>query len=595
MSDSEEETQDTPRSDAETDTVETSGADLKMADARLSQVRRAKEKRGGLSKVRQRYQGLMSYEDMLKAHALQRMKDGLRNILKGHTAVELSSICGCLHLKTQQKASTSVEQIISFASDTEEMVEAKTHRILNFMWEGALWEYLHSLGHPVHPITIDPKVTILQLWQRGGLAGSEHSFVPHFVAREVQKRYDWVQAKDIKERLDKLRELQEITKVAERKVISDHDYTQILNYFTRMAELRRYENSAREYFIQELEIARSRVDSASQSNKMNREDLEAAEIQLIKIAEALNEKVIASDFVAEQQMEEKIRMEKDLQRLVHVVDSYIAAEEMNVTPGSEPAEAFKMRDLKSSCKSIQTLHKKMTAYRDMRDMANINLRERARNHVDEIDRLEITVRELEDALVDTNNDLFQQTQRADKAEKELASMRRMLAKSEIRQTLNTQESWGSAARFASKAKIFEYKLHAVKPLLIAGMRNSNKAVNTICNALMKALDFVDEDEKKRIQELIKMDKADKLAWDIRTKEYLAANAAAEAAAKGAKGGKKGAKSKGGSKKKIAMQKPKKGSGAAGGAGSESETDGGGSVATKSSKVSKSSATKKKKK
>ncbi len=39
-------------------------------------------------------------------------------------------------------------------------------------------------------------------------------------------------------RLDKLRLAQEATKVAERKVVSEHDYTNILTYFNQMAELR---------------------------------------------------------------------------------------------------------------------------------------------------------------------------------------------------------------------------------------------------------------------------------------------------------------------------------------------------------------------
>ncbi len=82
----------------------------------------------------------------MKAHALKRMQDGLRKLLSLHSATELSSICGCLQLKVQQKGSTSIEQILKYASETEEMNDDKIIKILNFMWEGALWEYLHSLG-----------------------------------------------------------------------------------------------------------------------------------------------------------------------------------------------------------------------------------------------------------------------------------------------------------------------------------------------------------------------------------------------------------------------------------------------------------------
>ena len=58
---------------------------------------------------------------------------------------------------------------------------------------------------------------------------------------------------DIKNRLGELNYFQEKVKIAEKKVISDPAYTNILNYFQMMSELRSKENSSREYFIAELE------------------------------------------------------------------------------------------------------------------------------------------------------------------------------------------------------------------------------------------------------------------------------------------------------------------------------------------------------
>lgn len=58
---------------------------------------------------------------------------------------------------------------------------------------------------------------------------------------------------DIKNRLGELNYYQEKVKIAEKKVISDPAYTNILMYFQMMSELRSKENSAREYFIAELE------------------------------------------------------------------------------------------------------------------------------------------------------------------------------------------------------------------------------------------------------------------------------------------------------------------------------------------------------
>ena len=83
---------------------------------------------------------------MQRAHGLKRMQDGLRSLLSLHHPVELSSICGCLKLKVQQKANVSMNQIIKFASEKEEIDPLKIKTILKFMYEGALWEYLHCIG-----------------------------------------------------------------------------------------------------------------------------------------------------------------------------------------------------------------------------------------------------------------------------------------------------------------------------------------------------------------------------------------------------------------------------------------------------------------
>jgi hypothetical protein len=495
----------------------------------------------------------MSYDEMMKSHALERMKDGLRKLLALHSGVEVSSICGCLKLKVQQKASTSIEQIISYASETEEMVESKTHQILNFMWEGALWEYLHSIGHPVHPITIDPKITIIQIWNKGGVIGGDSYFTPHFISREVKKRFDEVKAEDIKKRLHKLREIQEAAKSAERKVISDNDYTSILTYFGQMSELRKCETSVREYLISELETARARVDSMESMNRLNRADLEAAELQLIKVAETLNQELLSAEFIAEQKTVDRMRIEMDLQRLANVMESYIESEKRNVTSGAEQIESFKFKEINRSPSSIRKLLKLMQEYRDMRDTADAALRERCRNHIDEIDALQISVRELEGEVEETYELYMKEKERAEKAERELGSTKRALEKAVTKHKFNSDESWGSTMRFASRASILEYKLKAIKPVLIAGMRNSNKAISTLCGALMGALDFVSDEEKKQIEDLVAMGKADKLSWDIQQKEAAAKLAKETSGKTGKKPNQKG----GGSspkKGKIGMQK-----------------------------------------
>ena len=108
---------------------------------------------------------------MKREHAMERMRDGLRKILSLHTPVELSSVCGCLHLKTQQKGNDSINQIIHYAGEAETFDITKIQQIFNFLWEGPLWEYLHTTGHPVYTMRPCPKRTIMELWESGGFLG----------------------------------------------------------------------------------------------------------------------------------------------------------------------------------------------------------------------------------------------------------------------------------------------------------------------------------------------------------------------------------------------------------------------------------------
>ena len=68
-------------------------------------------------------------DDLIQEQALQRMKDGAETILKLHNPYELSSICGMLGLKTQQKGPTSLKQIMDWAMEDGVISENKVYSL----------------------------------------------------------------------------------------------------------------------------------------------------------------------------------------------------------------------------------------------------------------------------------------------------------------------------------------------------------------------------------------------------------------------------------------------------------------------------------
>lgn len=448
---------------------------------------------------------------MMKSHAFKRMQEGIRKILNLHTAVELSSICGCLQLKTQQKAATSLELIMKYATELEELDEERTKRILGFMWEGALWEYLHSIGHPVHTMTLDPKLTIMKIWEHGGFLEGIHSFIPHFIAREVKQRNDWVLSEDIQIRLDKIQSAQDQAKLAERKIISDHDYTNILQYFNQMSNLRSLENSVREYLISELEIARSRIDSYEESSKIIRDQLAEMEIKFIKITDHLNQQLASYESLYETEIRKNFSMETYLNRLSLMIDSYKETETNRELQGGGTLQPIKMRGIQDCpFNYIQEIHMKLQHYRNQRDEWDDTLRAQARKYVDHIHDLE----EKLDHLQQRYDDLLEQYNHAckdvDSLTKDHVLKERKHIKNESTAKYYAQYGWDIALKSANMVNKYREEHLKIKPLLLAGVISTQPLLRNICHTLLFSFHdlITTEEEKERISENMLMNDED---------------------------------------------------------------------------------------
>eukprot|EP01036_Dinobryon_divergens_P043109 gene43109-57352_t len=113
------------------------------------------------SKLLSKYKGKKTEAQIAHEAAVARMTEGLRLTLKLHKPVELSSICGVLGLKTLERAHDSMEFIMEYAKDGDEVAETKVTKIVEAMWEGALFEYLINIGSPLQSSAADPKVHVL--------------------------------------------------------------------------------------------------------------------------------------------------------------------------------------------------------------------------------------------------------------------------------------------------------------------------------------------------------------------------------------------------------------------------------------------------
>ena len=326
-------------------------------------------------------------------------------MLSLHTPNELSSICGQLGLRILQKASVSIEQVMKYMENSHKdkiITMEVAEKVLKCMWETPILEYLRSTGHPVHPLSkMDPRKSVLTLWVEGGFISAVGSsdFVPHFIVREVKKRYTLsTLSTDIVSTLEKIRLQQEKVKRAEQSLMVDRDYRHILKYFKELGDMRAMETKLRDVLVSELDISRAERDSAEETMGIVTEQLGEVEVQFIKVAETLNAQLALSECLCENMLRERLKAESELQRLGLVVESYIAAETSRSRRGGgqrAQQQALCMYQVSEECnQEIYQLHEKLRSYRDMRDDRDDALRQRVRNQVDEIADLKAEIQRL---------------------------------------------------------------------------------------------------------------------------------------------------------------------------------------------------------
>jgi hypothetical protein len=517
---SDRDSEESSSSSSSSDEEDASKEDVDLADIKLQQMKRkarakaeAKEGKGN-----QRMAGLQSYEDMMREHALQRMQVGLKELLMMHTPPELSSICGVLGLPAKEKASTSIKSILDFASKGGRLNPERTRDLLGKMWEGALFEYLRSIGHPQMTMFLDPKETVMKIWLEGGLIGNA-DFIPSFVAREVKKRYEWVTSPDIEEKLRDLRINQEWVKKAETSMLSGADFTFVLDYLKKMNNLRKMENDMREYLIGQLEIARSRIDSQLSTAAMTREDMAECEEKLVTLVGAVSDKLAYCESMAETYMNENFTTEGDLQRLTDIVESYITAEEDRAEAGGGTAQASSLRHPDLSRQSIKNLHRKLQEYRNMRDEHDEELRERARGHIDEVDRLDAYVRSLEHQLEYKSRDELTNRMRAEEAERDVKFCARKMLKMSLNKQIGVQEGWGYALRRKLELDDLQRRLKDVKSIVkVALLTRDNDMVVAMATGINDAMNMLSPDELREMHEGVAMSKADDFSMRLRKRE-----------------------------------------------------------------------------
>ena len=504
-------------------------------------------------------------EEDVKRAVRARMEAGLRKLLSFHNAVELSSICGLLHMPVQERGHISLQQVLDYAIVGGSVKGDRLKKVLDCCWEEPLVSYIREELNPNFHRAKDPATVVLHWWKEGGLVSDQSLFNPVFVSREVKMvgvGYEGVTSPDLLAKLDELRGVQETMKKAERLMFSVQNYVTIHNYFEQMRLLRKAEVDLREWLINEVEITRVRLDVVDEAVHYA--------LKCEKECDSLNRDV--TNMLATRLSEGEIHGVDLLKaRFSHennmlVFQEYLERLIVSCTPfhSAFPDAPFDVPDNASQVStSMDCLVKSFKLYKWIKDNDGANHISRHHDNDVELTRLEGVRARLEAHLSFLKKKAFWEEQRL---ESERLALRKLLHDDERRTQTNAfcrQEAWGTSLTFAAKALETQMQKRDLYPLLRQGLLGTSKQIHAWCHEVNDIFEVLDEDTFKQIADIHSME-----ASEAEMRKFDKALAMSEKKAKAATKKKKDAKDKKAAAKKAGDDGSKGGKSAASSKGSK---------------------------
>ena len=164
---------------------------------------------------------------------LEAMDKGLGRVLEMHNGTELSSLASVLNLKTGKQPKEKKRRIQDHIRSQAIGPHATQmyQKILTLMWEGTLFEYLRQVGMPIAKRSDDPRRYVFLYWTQS--AGQiEKDFNPIYISRRVRARNYYEVDQDMKDAALEIEKKEIVVKGVEKKLRREHDYRNVLLYFS---------------------------------------------------------------------------------------------------------------------------------------------------------------------------------------------------------------------------------------------------------------------------------------------------------------------------------------------------------------------------
>lgn len=514
-----------PRDD---DSVTTTSDDASSSSApsvddtklKLAQMKRANRSKVPQSKLLMKFKNFISPEQRAKNELNKRIDTGVRACLMLHTATELSSICGVLGLRSLERATSSIDQIISYCKEEDDFSEPKVLKTVNNMWEGALFEYLKSIGHPALT-SQDPKLTVMKIWRQGGFHEYDSSsFTPHYIKKHILTRHDNDLSEDISRPLSKLKQAETVMKYTERELFEEHNYTNALLYFQQLGDIRRMETELRDYLIHQLESIRTDIDRAESNVKLGQEMIIESEERYIKgYEEMIYEKGII-EVCYEDELKERLKHNQLLFELKEMVEqlneqtrkeyqilhhstttalniakkyqSYLSSPESNlpfILPHSSSGSNHSSTSL-SSHPQLHAIHTLLLQNHQKHRQSKEILTDQLTGQSLRILQLQTEIQHLNQTLEIEQHKSHQLQSRLIATQHEVRTGAKQIIEQQVNATSHQQIAWKYTLRLKGQLHEYEEKLANLSNVIQTAIQTKSPLLRSFCFALNNILSIV---------------------------------------------------------------------------------------------------------
>lgn len=522
-------TSSTSNSSAESSEV----AEIDAVQVKLRQMRRHNKGKGVPSKLSERFKSMMTPEQRAKNELNKRIDKGLRDVLQLHTPIELSSICGILGLTPLERASVSIDMILQFCKEEGDFSEVKVIKAVNNMWEGALFEYLKSIGQGFNTCLPDPKLAVMKIWRRGGFhENDQNTFTPHYIQRRVLTRHDSELAEDIASRAAKLKVVENSLKHVERELFEEHDYTNALMFFQKIGDVRRLETEFRDYLINKLELARSELSRADSNQQLAADMLAEGESRYVSGLEMFNEQLAHYEISSQHDMQARCRMDLELTSLCKTVESYAAehssqSQHIRAAANEDKHDAYidyenchlrEMPYIERYNKHIRRIYNSLMQYRGMVEVDSAAALKTISMQQNEIFRLQKTIEDLNVTVRDEKKRGDDALDALESAHKEIRFCAKKMVSMKVEAEAVRREAWKTTIRWSGRCDFLERKIGQLKTIVRTGIQTQDKLVVSMCRAINSVLAMVPEESLQELYELAAMEIEDQLSEEVRQEE-----------------------------------------------------------------------------